>query len=76
MKSYIHIRDVSAGELAAMERGRSGEMYHLSPDAGVAVREVVKQICLAMNKDFARVTRAVEERLGQDKAYVLSLIHI
>jgi len=71
VKSYIHIRDVSAGELAAMERGRSGEMYHLSPDAGVAVREVVKQICLAMNKDFARVTRAVEERLGQDKAYVI-----
>ena len=31
----------------------------------------MKQICSAMNKDFERVTRTVEERLGQDKAYVI-----
>src|SRR5439155_21267311 len=30
VKSYIHIRDVSRGELAAMEKGRSGQLYHLS----------------------------------------------
>jgi dTDP-glucose 4,6-dehydratase len=71
VKSYIHIRDVSVGELLAMERGRVGEIYHLSPNRGVAVRDVVSVICQKMDVDFNKVTREVEERLGQDKAYTI-----
>jgi len=71
VKSYIHIRDISRGELAAMEKGRDGTMYHLSPDAGVAVRDVVSKICSFLKKDFAASTETVAERLGQDKAYVI-----
>lgn len=71
VKSYIHIRDVSRGELAAMERGRSGLLYHLSPDGGVEVRQVVRAICDRMGRDFDESTVAVEERLGQDRAYVI-----
>lgn len=71
VKSFIHIRDVSNGELLAMENGRPGEIYHLSPDKGVAVRDVVKLICKKMNVDFIKATKVVEERLGQDKAYII-----
>lgn len=71
VKSYIHIRDVSRGELAVMERGRKGEIYHLSPDQGVAVRDVVQTICAKMGVDFAKATQQVAERLGQDKAYTI-----
>jgi dTDP-glucose 4,6-dehydratase len=71
VKSYIHIRDVSRGELAAMEEGRPGEIYHLSPDGGVEVRDVVKEICERMGRDFAEATEIAEERLGQDRAYVI-----
>ncbi len=71
VKSYIHIRDVSRGELAIMEHGRVGEIYHLSPDQGVAVRDVVQTICEKMHVDFAKSVKAVAERLGQDKAYTI-----
>jgi dTDP-glucose 4,6-dehydratase len=71
VKSYIHIRDVSRGELAVMEKGQVGEIYHLSPDRGYAVREVVQTICEAMNRSFAESTETVAERLGQDAAYVI-----
>jgi dTDP-glucose 4,6-dehydratase len=71
VKSYIHIRDVSRGEWMAMEQGTPGEIYHLSPDGGVVVREVVETICREMQVPFSEVTRVVEERLGQDKAYVI-----
>lgn len=71
IKSYIHIRDVSIGELFIMERGRIGQIYHLSPDAGVAVKDVVRAICLKMGVDFESATKVVEERLGQDKAYTI-----
>jgi dTDP-glucose 4,6-dehydratase len=71
VKSYIHIRDVSRGELVAMTDGEPGEMYHLSPREGVPVRDVVRTICDAAGKDFDEATRVVDERPGQDKAYVI-----
>lgn len=72
VKSYIHIRDVSRGELLALERGETGRMYHLSPDQGYAVRDVVRRICELMGRDFERSTATVGERLGQDAAYVIN----
>jgi dTDP-glucose 4,6-dehydratase len=71
VKSYIHIRDVSRGELAVLERGEVGEVYHLSPDGGVPIRDLVRQICGHQGTSFEEVTRDVGERPGQDAAYVI-----
>jgi len=71
VKSYIHIRDVSRGELAILERGCVGAIYHLSPDQGIAVRDVVDRLCRLLNKSFADCTLTVDERPGQDAAYVI-----
>jgi dTDP-glucose 4,6-dehydratase len=71
VKSYIHVRDVSRGELAMLERGTPGERYHLSPDAGIAVRDVVRLICDRLGKDYAKSVDVVAERPGQDAAYVI-----
>ena len=71
VKSYIHIRDISRGELAAMEKGRPGTIYHLSPERGYSVRDVVRKICELMGRDFEASAVAVGERLGQDAAYVI-----
>jgi dTDP-glucose 4,6-dehydratase len=71
IKSYIHIRDVSHGEKMVLERGRVGHIYHLSPDGGVEVRTVVQMICERLGMDFDRATRTVDERPGQDAAYVI-----
>jgi dTDP-glucose 4,6-dehydratase len=72
VKSYIHIRDVSRGELAILEKGRIGQIYHLSPDSGIAVRDVVRLICARMGRDFAQAAESVAERPGQDAAYVIN----
>ncbi|MBS0623558.1 MAG: GDP-mannose 4,6-dehydratase [Verrucomicrobia bacterium] len=71
VKSYIHIRDVSCGELLAMEKGRVGEIYHLSPKQGVAVRDVVQQLSQLLQIRFEQAVSVVEERLGQDQAYTI-----
>ena len=71
VKSNIHIRDVSRGELAAVESGRLGMIYHLSTTQGYAVRDVVRRICELMNYSFEDSTCDVEERLGQDAAYLI-----
>lgn len=71
VKSYIHVRDVSRGELAILEKGQVGQIYHLSPDRGIAVRDVVRMICEQMGKPFDDFTRVVTERPGQDAAYLI-----
>ena len=72
VKSYIHIRDVSRGELAAMEQGETGSIYHLSPDgSGIAIRDLVEMVCDRMGRSFEESTSIVSERLGQDKAYLI-----
>jgi dTDP-glucose 4,6-dehydratase len=71
VKSYIHVRDVSRGELAVLQRGQLGGCYHLSPDRGIAVREVVQAIARRMGKNPADSVTVVDERPGQDAAYVI-----
>jgi dTDP-glucose 4,6-dehydratase len=71
VKSYIHIRDISRGELDAMLKGIPGSIYHFSPDNGVSVRNVVQMICDKLGSNFEKHTIDVEERLGQDAAYVI-----
>jgi len=71
IKSYIHIRDISQGELLAMLHGKNGQIYHLSPDQGIAIKSVVRMICDELGKDYNSFTKTVAERIGQDKAYVI-----
>ncbi|MBZ5524636.1 MAG: GDP-mannose 4,6-dehydratase [Acidobacteriia bacterium] len=71
VKSYIHVRDVSTGELAMLLKGRVGQRYHLSPDGGISVRDVVGIIAREMGKSLEDVSRIVDERPGQDAAYVI-----
>lgn len=72
VKSFIHIRDVSRGELSAMKHGRDGEIYHLSPDnSGYSVCDVVQRICKAKGRVFDKCIENIGERLGQDAAYVI-----
>jgi dTDP-glucose 4,6-dehydratase len=71
VKSYIHVRDVSCGELAILHGGVIGERYHLSPDGGIAVRDVVRLICERMGERFKDCVEIGPERPGQDAAYVI-----
>lgn len=71
VKSYIHIRDVSRGELLAMEKAESAGIYHLSPACGVEVKEVVSKIASKLKISLQDSIEIVGERLGQDKAYTL-----
>lgn len=71
VKSYVHIRDVSRGELASMQEARAGTIYHLSPEKGYAVGDVVRTICDLLGYEFEACTVMVGDRLGQDAAYVI-----
>ena len=54
VKSYIHVRDVSRGELAILERGEVGRIYHLSPVRGIVIRDVVRTIADRLGERFEK----------------------
>jgi len=71
VKSYIHIRDICRGILAAMKLGEAGSLYHFSPETSISIRDLVGKICTMMGYDFDQATETVEERPGQDASYIL-----
>ncbi|MDA1013536.1 MAG: GDP-mannose 4,6-dehydratase [Planctomycetota bacterium] len=71
VKSYIHIRDVSRGERSILFDGTIGGVYHLSPDQGIAVRDVVATIANRLGRSLDEVAEITDERPGQDAAYVI-----
>jgi len=72
IKSYLHIKDNCEATLKIMKFGIPGEIYHLSPDSGISIENIVKKICDKLKKDFDEVVTIVEERTGQDAEYTLN----
>jgi len=70
-RSFIHIRDVSRGELAAMERGVSGEAYHLATPQMIRIRDLVHLLCEMGGVPFGPATQLVPARMGSDPGYRL-----
>ncbi len=70
VKHFVHVRDVVAGLMAALDHGGAGT-YHFSTPNDLTIMEVVGRICTMMGHDPASATRVVGERLGQDSAYCL-----
>jgi dTDP-glucose 4,6-dehydratase len=71
VRSFIHIRDVADGTLKAMLNGKAGEIFHLSTDRTVSIRELVELIAQLMDVSFDDYTKIVDERLGKDSSYML-----
>jgi dTDP-glucose 4,6-dehydratase len=70
-RSFIHMRDVAQGQSKAMLLGKPGDIFHLSTDMVVSIREVVEAICRCLDVQFADHVRIVERRRVEDGVYLL-----
>lgn len=71
VRSFIHIDDVARATLRIAENGNPGEIFHLSTDRFVSVRELVELICTEMNVNLEDHVEEAPERDGKDQAYLL-----
>ena len=55
-----------------MKSGKSGNIYHVSGNQLISIKELVKKICKIMKYDFNKLVKISDERKGQDKFYSLS----
>lgn len=70
-RSFIHIDDVSSGTQAIGEKGNSGEIYHISTERMITIRQLVELICEKMAMPFEQLCEVADDRLGKDSAYLL-----
>ncbi|MBF0614006.1 MAG: GDP-mannose 4,6-dehydratase [Magnetococcales bacterium] len=70
-RSFIHMRDVSDATWKVMLNGQDGDVYHISTNEIVSIRELVERICDKMGVAFEDHTEIVGERMGKDAAYHL-----
>jgi dTDP-glucose 4,6-dehydratase len=70
-RAFIHGKDVAAASLAILDRGQSGQVYHLSTDRFIAIRDLVAMIAQKTGSSFEKLAEVTEDRPGKDAAYLL-----
>ena len=56
-KIYTYIDDISEGELLIMQKGKFGEIYHLSINKLISINKLVSKICRVTEKKFEKVVK-------------------
>jgi dTDP-glucose 4,6-dehydratase len=70
-RSFIHIDDVSSATQMIGEKGKNGEIYHISTERMITIRALVEMLCDMLKVPFEQVCEVTEDRLGKDAAYLL-----
>jgi len=70
-RSFIHIRDVAKATLCIMEKASPPEIFHLSTDQHISIKDLVELICNKMNENFESFVEVCPDRPGKDSAYLL-----
>jgi dTDP-glucose 4,6-dehydratase len=70
-RAFIHGEDVASASLAILERGTPGEVYHLSTDRFISIRDLVAMVAQKTGTSFAKLAEVTEDRPGKDAAYLL-----
>ncbi|HMJ01864.1 MAG TPA: NAD(P)-dependent oxidoreductase [Conexibacter sp.] len=64
--AFVHIEDAAAATVAALERGRAGEIYHVCDDDPAPTREWVPALCAAAGgKPPRHVPRWIARLVGE-----------
>ena len=54
-----------------MQNGHNGDIYHISTNDVISIREIVDRICAKLGVHFEDHVEVVGERMGKDSAYHL-----
>ncbi len=71
IRSFIHINDIAAGTLSVAREAAPPNVYHLSTNRYISIRELVQLICDCMDIPFDTLAEVAGERPGKDSAYYL-----
>ncbi len=71
VRSFIHMRDVADATWRVTREAQAGEIYHISTERNLSIRELVELICRLTGVPFADLVELADDRPGKDAAYLL-----
>jgi len=71
-RSFIYIDDFCDAIHRAINKSKNGEIYNISSTELIKIRDLIKKICLKMNKKLSEVVYNGKDRLGKDHKYFMS----
>jgi len=71
IRDWIHCDDHSRGVLAALEKGRSGQVYNLGGGNGTPNIEITRQLLKLTGRDESFIEH-VADRPGHDRVYLIN----
>ncbi len=69
IRSFVHMDDVTSALTLLMERGQSGESYHISPHEFISIRDLITMIEETLG--VSGLAEIAGDRPGKDQAYLL-----
>lgn len=70
-RDWVHVEDNVRGILLALEKGRSGAVYHFASGKGAANIDIARRIVALSGRD-ASLIRLVTDRPGHDRRYAIT----
>tara|TARA_B100000029_G_scaffold516497_1_gene630271 strand:- start:3866 stop:4843 length:978 start_codon:yes stop_codon:yes gene_type:complete len=71
-RSFIYSDDVSEALYLISKKAKPGNIYHISNEKKISIKDLIKTICDVMGKDFNLIVRQEKDRLGKDLIYDMS----
>ncbi len=71
-RSFIYADDVSSALVKIKNKGKFGEIYHITNEKMYTIKDIVKIICKNMGEEFSNYIQVASERRGKDFSYDMS----
>lgn len=72
LRSFIYIDDFCDAIFKAFSKSKNGEVYNISSNELITIKDLIKKICSKMNKKFSEVVYTEKDRLGKDQKYFMN----
>jgi dTDP-glucose 4,6-dehydratase len=70
-RSFLYIDDVSKATEIVINRGKIGDIYHISSRNYITIASLVESICKCMDFAYEEAIEIVGDRIGKDNGYNL-----
>ncbi len=72
LRSFVYIEDIADATYKICLKSNNGEIYHISTNRLISIKNLVKLIFNQNNLDYKKYIIRTKERTGKDKAYKLN----
>ena len=72
MKSFMYVENLYSAVKLILEKRPQGQIYNCGPDKAISMADLVREICVVMNKNYEDCIEITAGRMFEDSIYWLN----